>query len=215
MLKQKKNTVNSNCMNNNIGNSVKVKAGSLVIDNKWVSYDSYMFNVTDYINRSLSTNRSTFFSKKKSAIYILVTLGLKRGISILEGKEVRYISRESVPRPTVIDSIPLVGIILRQDGTDDLSTGFILVTDKDLDSFSGTGNIIEKNLVGITGLNNNTQGLTGIQGNLGDTGLQGLTGLVGDQGETGVVSAFIVGETGAQGATGISWDTHVPFSLGN
>lgn len=213
MLKNNRSTIKSNSSDNRISGSVRIKAGSFVIDNQWVSYDNYLFKITEYINSVVNTNRKSLFSNRNNAMYLIVCLNLKEGIKVIEGTQVKYTVRESVPLPPIIGSIPLVGILVRQDGTNDLNNGYVKITDKDIKSFSGTGNIEDKNLVGITGINNNTQGITGIQGLRGITGIQGTTGIIGSKGSTGLEGRLIQGATGIMGMTGISWDVHLPFSL--
>ena len=212
MLKPNKSTIKSNSIDNNIKGSVRVKAGSFVVDNQWVSYDSYLFRLDNYVNSVVTANRQTFFSDRGNALILLVTLSLRNGIKIIEGPQVKYTNRRSVPLPKIVDTIPLVGVIVRQDSTGDLNGGYIPMTDEDLIFFSGTGNIEDKDLVGITGIQNTTQGLTGIAGYMGITGVEGITGEIGDKGSTGYTGELIQGATGIQGSTGISWDVHLPFS---
>lgn len=211
MLKHNSSTIQSNSYDNKISGSVRIKAGSFVIDNQWVSYDNYLFKLDSYIKSAISTNRPYFFKNRSNALYLIVALSLKDGIKIIEGEQVKYTTRDSVPLPGTIGVIPLVGIIVRQDGTNDLNYGYIPILDSDIKFFSGTGNIENKNLVGITGMNNTSSGITGIQGTRGATGFSGVTGIEGDFGITGSTGAMIQGETGVQGMTGISWDVHLPF----
>lgn len=214
MLKHNNSTIKSNSLDNMISGAVRIKAGSFVIDNKWVSYDSYLFKIGDYVRSVITANRPNFFTNRSNALYLVVSLSLNEGIKIIEGTQVGYTIREAVPLPQILGNIPLVGIILRQDGTNNLRDGFIPVTDDDIKFFSGTGNIENRNLPGVQGRDNTTQGLTGLQGGMGTLGSIGVTGLLGEMGITGVIgSEDIQGETGIRGFTGISWDVHLPFNL--
>jgi hypothetical protein len=211
MLKHNKSTIKSNSIENKIKGSVRLDAGSFVIDNQWVSYDNYLFKMEDYLNTVITANRPNFFNDRNNAVALIVTLSIKEGIKIIEGNQVTYTSREAVPLPQVVGSIPLIGIIVRQDGTSDLNSGYKALSDNDLLFFSGTGNIEDKNLVGLTGLSNTAQGLTGLIGDMGSTGASGITGPKGFSGETGLEGPLIQGETGVRGMTGISWDVNLPF----
>jgi hypothetical protein len=215
MLKTNSNTIKSNSQDATISGAVKVTAGSMVIDNQWISYDNYIFRIKEYIQKTGTAYRPTFFKNRSYAVRLILALNIKEGIKVLESTQVQYTTREAVPLPEAIDDIPLVGIVLRQDGTNDLNMGFIPVTDKDLSFFSGTGNIIDKNLVGITGMEGMYQGLTGMQGDQGATGSIGDKGFLGTEGATGLDGEDIQGATGLRGMTGISWDTHLPFSVIN
>jgi len=212
MLKPNNSTIGTKSLDNKISGAVKINAGSFIIDNQWVSYNSYLFRVNDYISSVLTPRRTSFFINRGYAIYLLVCLDIKGGIKVLEGSQVRYTNRESVPPPSSFTDIPLAGVILRQDGTNNLNTGYVPITDKDVKYFSGTGNIIDKNLVGITGLKNDIRGLTGYPGNRGVRGHIGAGGQDGDQGLTGYPGIGIMGGTGIQGMTGISWDVHLPLT---
>lgn len=214
MLKSNNSTIKSNSFDSKISGTVNIKAGSFVIDNQWVSYDSYLFRIVDYINSLITNNRPTFFKDRNNALNLIVTLSLQNGITIVEGPQVKYTIRESVPIPMSLENIPLVGVTIRHDGTNNLNS-FIPVTDIDIRFFSGTGNIENKNLMGITGVNSNIQGFTGTQGEGGITGVYGSTGFQGGQGTQGFPGALIQGATGVQGMTGISWDIHLPFDLTN
>ena len=198
MLKSNKNTIKSNSFDNQIGGSVKINSGSFVVDNKWVSHDSYLFRLEEYISKVLTSYRPTFFKGRNNAVSLIVTLSLKEGIKVVEGTQVTFTTREAVPLPGILDSIPLVGIIVRQDGTNDLNRGYVPIQDRDLMSFSGTGNIEDKDLIGITGLENTSQGLTGFQGDMGATGVVGGIGSQGYLGATGIEGDLIQGETGIQ-----------------
>jgi len=211
MLKANNTTIKSNTIENKIKGAIKINAGSFIIDNQWVTYESSILRVEDYIRSKITANRPSFFNNRNYAVYLMVTLSLKEGIKILEGAQVKYTSREVVPIPSYTENIPLIGIVLRQDGTNDFSMGYTPLTDDDIFFYSGSGNIVTKNLEGVAGKDNTSMGLTGIQGYMGFTGIQGDTGLNGFAGVTGLTGSLIQGETGAQGMTGISWDVHLPF----
>jgi hypothetical protein len=213
MLKTNNNTIKSSSLDNKISGAVKVNAGSVIVDNQWISYEGYLFRIQKYINSVVTSYRTSFFENRSYAVQLVLSLSLKEGIKVQEGAQVKYTKREAIPLPDVSDNIPLIGIYLRQDGSNDLTAGFIPITDKDLTFFSGAGNIIDKNLIGITGLDNMSQGVTGPQGSTGSVGDLGETGYIGPVGETGPTGELIQGATGVQGMTGISWDVHVLFSL--
>jgi hypothetical protein len=100
---------------------------------------------------------------------------------------------------------------LVQDGSDDLNFGYIPLNDDNVLFFSGLGNIIEKNLQGLTGSDSVQIGMTGIGGMTGSVGTTGLVGYTGYIGVTGVTPPAQQGSTGVQGMTGINWDIHIPF----
>lgn len=212
MMKTKSNTVESKVLRGESSSSILIEAGSFVIDNQWVSYNNYWFKVDDYIKSVIGPNRQSFFSDRNMAIALVITLDIIDGIKIVEGKEVIFKSNDTVPYPGSLECIPLAGLILKQDGSTDLTKGYLSVGQGNLIKFSGTGNISEKNLRGATGLSNRSTGLEGLTGYRGIQGIPGYTGCQGCTGQVGAQGKLVRGEKGLRGMTGISWDVHLPFS---
>lgn len=210
MLKQKNNLVESKVTSFS-DEIVNIDAGSVVFDNKWISYKSILFNLRDYITSVLVSPRTTFFQNRSYAVYIVVGIDFIGNIAVREGLQVPFVSVDTVPIPTTLDIIPLVGIVAIQDGSSDLEYGFKPLKNSNIFRYSGAGNILNKNLVGVEGPLSDVYGYTGIQGY---TGLIGEEGLKGEKGITGLPGILVLGEqgsTGIRGLTGINWNIHFPF----
>lgn len=191
--------------------SVIIKAGSFVYDNKWINFNGSIYKVSDYINSVLVGNRTRFFKDRSYAVYLLVGLNPVLGVVTAEGKHVLFTTLQAVPPPDSYNFLPLVGIVLTQDGTRDLNFGYLPLKNENIVFFSGYGNIIDKDLQGIQGDASTVYGETGIYG---VTGFVGDTGNAGDSGATGYVgplSSAPRGDTGVGGMTGISWSINIPF----
>jgi hypothetical protein len=210
MLKTKNNTVRANVQQNITDTSVVISSGSLVFDNKWIDYPGTVFNVQDYINSQISAGRTRFFNGLNYAVCLIVGVGITGEITVVEGAQVLYTTLASVPVPPTFSIIPLIGIVLIQDGTSDVNAGVKPLKNNNVIYFSGMGNVIDKNIKGTDG----ATGLLGVLGSSGETGLigeDGITGLNGIMGTTGPMGFGIIGAQGAQGMTGINWDIHILF----
>ena len=191
--------------------AVSVNAGSIVYDNTWFSYNPFLFHVNDYIKSVVRAPRSRFFLDRSHAAFLLVGIDINTGVRVIEGKHVRYTSMGAVPPPVSYDLLPLFGLILVQDGSTDLVYGYKPIEASNIVLFSGYGNILDKDLVGLSGANSSICGETGLRGGtgvVGETGGQGTTGL---RGYTGPIVFGPQGYTGLQGITGVSWEIHIPF----
>jgi hypothetical protein len=212
MMKPNKDKIRSTVIPNFSDDSVRIEAGSFVFDNKWINFNGSIFKVKDYITSSLVGSRTRFFKDRNYAVYILVGLDPTQGVRVAEGIHVPFSTIGAVPPPTDFDFLPLVGIIAIQDGTRDLNYGYKPIEQQNVILYSGYGNITDKDLVGIPGVDSVTigdtgfQGYTGIVGTLGEQGRRGMTG---QKGPTPIAPA---GVTGIGGMTGISWSIHIPFN---
>ncbi len=202
-----KATTNPNISDDNI----KLRATSFVINNKWVNFSGLFFKISDYINNAVRSPRTRFFSDRGYAVYLLVGFDENTGVSVLEGTQVKFTTIDAVPPPISFEFLPLIGVVLIQDGSSDLNFGYIPLSDDNVMFFSGLGNIIDKDLQGITGSSNPQIGVTGQEGITGFLGLIGAYGGTGYIGSTGITPPAQTGQTGLQGMTGINWDIHIPF----
>lgn len=194
-----------------VDNKIRIEAGSFVYENKWVNYKSKIFSLNDYVKVKLK-ERDSFFNNRGYALYLVICMDFYGKLFVEEGVQVSFKLKESVPAPRV-KNIPLVGLILVQNGSEDLNYGFRPVLDSDLIEYSGLGNILEKNLPGITGAASyavGERGLQGVTGFAGVTGVPGLTGLPGIQGPLGW---FFVGSTGVIGVPGLNYNSEYNTGL--
>ena len=213
MLKPKQEKINAGSVPVISKDTLRINAGSFVIDNAWVSFSGAVFKLRDYIDSVVVGNRTRFFKDRGYAVYLLICLDVNNGIQIIEGTHVKFTTLNAVPPPSSFSTIPLIGLILVQDGTRDVVYGYKPLEDKNIVYFSGTGNIINKNLKGVDGEDNPQYGFTGMYGFSGvggHTGTQGDTGVIG---VTGITPPSQSGATGYQGMTGIYWDINVPFDV--
>lgn len=212
MLKPKQNTFNAKIQKNIDKGTVIIDAGSIVFDNQWISYQGMIFKVNEYIENVLdNTNRQRFFTNKNYAAQIIIGIDKSGSIKYKEGTQVLYSSKKSVPIPPTFETVPLVSILLIQDGSSDMNYGYKPLNETNVTFFSGSGNVLDKNQKGD---NSNIRGITGIDGDKGSTGLKGLDGDRGDQGLQGIIGAqgmAPTGISGVQGMTGINWAIHIPF----
>jgi hypothetical protein len=211
MLKKRSGQVMASVTPNYSDESVRIESGSVVIENSWVNYDSVLFKLTDYISSMVKPPRTRFFQNRSFAVYLMVGLDIDEGIKVVEGRQVPFTTVGSVPRPVSYKIVPLVGVIAIQDGSNDLNNGYLPLKDEYIEFFNGSGNIVNRNLKGITGVDSNVVGATGAGGFTGLFGLPGSSGWVGRQGDTGLQPPAPRGETGIQGMTGINWQIHVPL----
>lgn len=142
---------------------------------------------------------------------LMVGIDQNGAITAVEGPQVKYTTNEAVPYPNVERLLPLVGIILVQDGSTDLVYGLKPLTDASLRFLSGSGNVLPPDLQGDTGLDCDVPGYTGPEGSTGSIGEQGTQGPTGVAGAEGPSEPGQAGATGLQGMTGISWDINIPF----
>jgi hypothetical protein len=211
MIKSKKEKINAGSIPVISSDSIRINPGSFVIDNTWLSFSGTVFKIKSYIKNVVVGNRTRFFKDRGYAVYLLICIDINDGIKIIEGTHVKFNTLGSVPPPQTYDALPLIGLILVQDGTRDVVNGFKPISDKNIIYFSGTGNIINKDLKGVTGCDNPHSGETGIIGDTGiggETGFQGETGIIG---VTGLIPTATQGMDGYQGITGMYWDIHVPL----
>lgn len=214
MLKPKKNIFRAKSQKNLEKGSIVIDAGSLVYDNQWISYQGTVFSVQNYINNVVNgTTRRRFFNKHNYAIQLLIGIDKSGALQVREGTQVLFTTKSSIPIPATFNIIPLLSVALIQDGSNDLNTGFKPINDSNITFFSGTGNVIDKNLKGEESPH---RGITGFQGAQGETGLKGLQGETGTEGVMGITGEKGYSETGpkgVQGMTGINWTIHVPFEI--
>jgi len=213
MLKPKSEKVSAGTVPILSNDSVRINAGSFIIDNTWVSFAGTIFKVKDYISSVVVGNRTRFFKDRNYAVYLLVCLDLNEGIMVIEGKHILFTTLQAVPTPESFTALPLIGLILIQDGTRDLVLGFKPIKNENLIYFSATGNIIDKDLKGVVGEDSIIHGETGWRGETGINGYQGTTGRQGPTGYIGPTIGLIRGDTGLRGMTGINWDIYVPFEI--
>lgn len=212
MLKPKKEELKVKVQQNVNKGTVVIDSGSIVYDNKWISYKGTTFNFEEYVSLIVDgTTRRKFFQKKDYAVQLVIGIDLTGAIKVIEGKQVYFMSKNAVPIPTDLDMVPLVSVLYIQDGSTDLTTGYKPLNSSSITYFSGFGNISQKNLQGVSNTIQGATGSNGIQGVTGNKGEVGDQGVTGPQGLTGYQGISIRGEQGAQGMTGINWDINVPF----
>jgi len=210
MLKAINSTISSKLVRSIVSDTVNIDSGSVVFDNKWLTYGSVNYKISDYITKIVVSPRTRFFNNRNYAVMLVVGLTKNGSITTVEGTQVKFTSKDNVPLPSTISIIPLVGIILVQDGTSNLNS-FKDISNNDIVSFSGVGNIKEKDQTGILGASGIQVGDTGIVGLTGLIGETGAMGITGEQGHTGIIGPRVKGDTGLPGITGISWDIDIPF----
>ena len=213
MLKPKSEKITAGSIPFLSDDAIRISADSFIIDNAWVSFSGAVFQVRDYISSVVVGNRTRFFKDRDYAVFLLICLDPNNGIVVVEGTHVRFTTLAAVPPPKNFSYLPLIGLILVQDGTRDVITGFKPIKDENIVYFSGTGNIDDRNLKGITGANSLISGVTGMTGYTGNRGLSGSTGYVGVTGNQGPQVVPERGRTGLMGMTGINWDIYVPFEV--
>lgn len=213
MLKTKSEKIYAEATPVLLYDAVRINAGSFIIDNAWVSFSGIIFKIRDYIASVVVGNRTRFFKDRNYAVYLLICLDPYNGVTVVEGKHVRFTTLASVPPPESFSYLPLIGLILIQDGTLDVIYGFKPIKNENIIYFSGSGNISEKDLKGIKGNGSVISGETGLTGVTGLRGYVGDKGLMGITGATGPSVSARVGETGIKGMTGINWDIYVPFEI--
>ena len=194
--------------------TIVIDAGSVVIDNKWISYQGTTFSAQSYINSVVDgTTRVRFFKKRIYALKLMFGIDRSGSIQVVEGAQILYTTKSSVPAPVSYDIVPIATVLMVQDGSSDMVSGYKPLDNSNVTFFSGTGNVVQKNKKGIDGTVQGITGPQGLQGLTGIVGLRGLTGLRGEQGETGVIGQGITGPQGEQGSTGINWSVHIPFEF--
>jgi hypothetical protein len=191
--------------------TIKIKAASFVFENNWISFDGTLFSVTEYIASVVVSPRTRFFTNRNYAVCIVVGLTKDGEVAVIEGPQIDFNKQTIVPVPSTFNILPIVGIVLYQDGTTDLINGFKPLTDINIIFFSGMGNVIDKNKPGALGPDSNDFGNTGVQGFTGNVGFSGITGQIGITGQVGRKVFGDQGETGLRGMTGICWSIHIPF----
>jgi len=209
MLKPRAAQVTAGTTPNFSDDSIRIESGSVVIDNSWVNYNAVLFRLTDYINSVVKSPRTRFFQNRGYAAYLLVGLNLDEGIKVVEGRHVKFSTVKSVPRPVTYDIVPLVGVVVVQDGGEDLNLGYLPLKNENVEFFNGAGNVVNRNRKGITGIECDVAGETGAEGYTGAEGIIGEQGVTGMVGLTGAQTVAQRGETGVQGMTGINWDVQV------
>jgi hypothetical protein len=212
MIENKINKINVKSNIELSEDSVKINSKSFVIDNTWISFSGTIFKIKEYISNVLKGDRRKFFKDRNYAVCLLVCLDPIEGIIVIEGKQVPYVSINAVPIPK-FNALPLVGIVIIQDGTTDLNYGIKPIKNENLILFSSLGNILDKNKEGEKGEDSILLGETGLQGYTGYKGEQGITGYIGITGQKGCTPIGIQGCTGLQGPTGINWDIYIPFDV--
>ncbi len=211
MLKPKSEKISAGSVPVLSDDAIRINAGSFIIDNAWISFSGTVFKIRDYISSVVVGNRTRFFKDRDYAVYLLICLDPNNGVTVVEGTHVKFTTLSAVPPPKNFSYLPLIGLILIQDGTRDVIYGFKPIKDENIIYFSGTGNIDDKDLKGITGAASLISGVTGMVGYTGIRGLRGVTGHVGITGFQGPTVTPDNGTTGLMGMTGINWDIYVPF----
>lgn len=211
MLKSKDDKITAKTTPDFSSDSINIQAGSVIIDNKWVSYKGTIIKIRDYISSVVRGSRTRFFKDRGYAVYLMIGLDPEEGIKIAEGRHVKFSTLKAVPLPENFSFLPLIGVVLVQDGSRDLVNGFKPVNQENIFFFSGSGNVLDKNLKGVTGDDSLVYGETGLFGYTGLEGLEGDEGKIGLTGYPGPTEAADRGHTGAHGATGINWNIHIPF----
>jgi hypothetical protein len=210
-MKSKPNIVSAQVAPFVSSDAVRINAGSVIYGDRWLNFGATVYLVKDYIASVVVKPRLKFFTNRDWALMLMVGIDQNGAITAVEGPQVKYTTNDAVPFPGVGNLLPLVGIILVQDGSTDLVNGLKPLTDASLKFLSGSGNVLPPDLVGETGMNSDVVGHTGpegITGFIGSTGVRGYTGMAGSEGPTELGQA---GATGQQGMTGISWDINLPF----
>lgn len=213
MLRTRNNTIGARVQKNYTDDSVIISPGSLIYDNKWIDYGGSFFNVKEYLRSLITNQRIRFFKNINYATYLMIGIDATGSLAVTEGEQVLYITLKSVPIPRVFDMIPLVGIVVIQDGSTNLIDGIKPLNDNNVIFYSGMGNVLDKNIVGQAGFDSNILGETGIPGETGLIGDVGITGPIGGRGITGYAGLGVTGYQGAQGMTGINWDVQVLFNI--
>ena len=211
MLKSKTTTIDANVTSLIAANTVTIGAASFVYENNWINFGGTIFNAPDYITSVVVSPRTRFFINRNYAVQLIVGLTKDGETTVIEGTQVDFTKQTVVPVPEIFDVIPLVGILLIQDGTTDLVYGFKPLDSNTVTFFSGTGNVTDSNKLGDPGPDSNDFGHTGAQGLTGNLGVYGDTGYIGVTGYKGVLVPGDNGDTGIHGITGISWAIHIPF----
>lgn len=214
MLKNRDNVFRARTQGNINKGAVVIDAGSLVYDNQWISYQGTVFDARRYIDSVVDgTNRRRFFQNRNYAVQIIVGIDKSGAIQILEGTQVPYTSKDSTPIPATFEIVPLVSILMIQDGSSDMNYGFRPLSDNNVTYFSGAGNVMDRNRTGAASTENGDTGQIGAVGVTGFRGLGGITGIEGDMGDTGPIGGTETGMQGSVGMTGINWAIHVPFEV--
>jgi len=213
MLRSNEDKIKTGVVPNFSDDSVRIQAGSFVYDNKWINFNGYVFVASNYITSVLVGSRTRFFKDRNYAVYLLVGIDPVQGLRVAEGTHVLFTTLQAVPPPVSYDFLPLIGVILIQDGTKDLNYGYIPLKNENIQPLSGFGNILDKNIKGDVGDGSVAYGETGFVGYTGLMGYTGLEGYTGAAGYTGPTPTPLVGETGIGGMTGINWGIHIPFEI--
>lgn len=213
MLKSKSEKISAGSIPILSDDAIRINAGSFIINNAWISFSGTVIKVRDYIASVVVGNRTRFFKDRNYAVYLLVCLDPNNGVTVIEGNHVLFTTLSAVPPPISYSALPLVGLILIQDGTLDIIYGYKPVKDENIIHFSGTGNIIDRDLKGIPGDDSIIAGETGITGETGFRGISGDTGYSGVTGHQGPAVVPKRGAMGLMGMTGINWDIYIPFEV--
>jgi hypothetical protein len=213
MLSPKDNTFNARVQRNTADDTVIIDAGSLVVDNNWIDYTGVLFNIKEYLRSTITDQRLKFFNNINYAVYLVLAIDVTGSLQVIEGTQVYYTTLDSVPIPPVFEAVPVVGIVLIQDGTTNVIDGIKPVGDNNVIFYSGMGNVLDKNIKGVVGVSSQLLGDTGLQGKTGIIGIDGLTGIRGFSGDTGTAGYGVTGLQGPQGLTGINWDIEVLFNI--
>jgi hypothetical protein len=213
MLKSKSEKIYTGIVSISNNDTIRINAGSFIINNTWISFSGSTFNIREYISSVMVGNRVRFFKDRNYAVYLLICLDPIEGITVVEGTNVNFTTIQAVPVPEVFNALPLIGLVLIQDGTRDIIYGYKLIRNENIFHFSGMGNILDRNLKGAVGDSSYIYGNTGLQGSTGMEGYMGITGRIGVTGSVGPNIDAMAGVTGLIGMTGINWDINVPFDI--
>lgn len=213
MITLKNELLSGGLLPNLSSDAVKIEAGAVVIDNSWINYDPIVFRVNDYITSIVVAPRTRFFTDRDYAVMLIIGIDIDKGVTVLEGAQIPFSTLDAVPYPENITIVPLMGIILIQDGTADLNMGYKVLKNEYLKVFSGSGNILDKNIQGPTGIPSNIAGTTGAAGITGYIGRMGETGAMSITGYPGLTPVVSPGETGLPGITGINWNIEAGLEM--
>ena len=99
-------------------NILKISSTSFVYENYWLSFHGAVFKVIDYISESITENRTRFFQNRDYAVFLLIGLDKLGNLTVVEGTQVKYNGVvEQVPLPVTFSIMPLVGLVVIQDGS--------------------------------------------------------------------------------------------------
>lgn len=181
-------------------NTIFIKGGSVIIEDRWVVLSNMRIDVAQLITKYIQETSRRVFNNFNDVLYLLIVLNKTKQIELLPSAS---FNKKSFGEIKIFDNIsgklPLVLVKLQQDGSSDLKS-FKPITMNDIEVYNGYGNYTIRGEKGDDGY----KGITGVYGETGFFGITGYQGPTGISGETGLSSASIQGATGLRGADGVS-----------